>query len=63
MPFVLQKRVQFITGGYSPVPKVALFFMFVKPPQVRSLDLHKYLVDPIVLFPPPTAHNTLEMDY
>ena len=32
--------------------------MFVEPPQVRSLDIHKYLDDPIVLLPLPTAHNT-----
>jgi hypothetical protein len=51
------KRVQFITGGCSPIPKVALFFLFVEPPpQVHYFD------DPIVLLPLPTAHNTLKIE-
>jgi hypothetical protein len=63
MPCVPPKWVLFITGGYSPIPKIPLFFMFVEPSQVCSLDLHKYLEDPILLLPLPTTHNTLEMDY
>ena len=61
MPCVPQKN-QIIAGGYSPVHKVSLFFMFVEHPQVCSLDLHMYLEDSFGL-PLPSTNKTHETDH
>jgi hypothetical protein len=66
-PFMLQCLVYRKKGtvtvhhwGILTHPWSCPLFMFVEPPQVRYLDLHKYLDDPIVFLPLPTAHNTLK---
>ncbi len=59
MPYVPQKRKDCHWGILTrPVSS----FLFVKPPLISPLDLHKYLENPIgLLFP--TAHNTLETNH